>query len=207
MRSRFQDKGAQKPSRRTQRLLWLASISPIGNLFYRYLRFGEGQPRVRAFCERNLFADPKRIDDEWMQMCYDGSRDSRSRFATLGYLVGTVPGGAWRDDRPLLASLSVPTQVLRGDTVEGAEARLNAFVESVPNPTCCGLIAGGRAVIRMRTRTPSLSSCYASSRRISTRSSNSCCPDGVRLNSHSGTGTPARKKGASALRPVSCVCV
>ena len=148
VRSRFQDKGARKPTRRTQRLLWLASISPIGNFFYRYLRFGEGQPRVRAFCERNLFADPERIDDEWMQMCFDGSRDSRSRFATLGYLVGTVPGGAWRDDRsPLLASLSVPTQVLRGDTVEGAEARLNAFVESVPNPTCCGLIAGGRAVI------------------------------------------------------------
>ena len=151
VRARFQDGNGKKgklPTRRTQRLLWLASISPLGNLFFRYLRFGKGQPRVRSFCERNLFASASKVDDEWMAMCYEGSRDSRSRFATLGYLVGTVPGGAWRDDRSrLLASLTVPSQVLRGDSVEGAEERLNAFIESVPNPSCCGLIPSGRAVL------------------------------------------------------------
>ena len=147
VRSRFTS-SADAPGRRTQRLLWLLSQSTIGNAFYRYLRFGKGQPRIRSFSERNLFAAADAVDDEWMEMCYKGSRDSKGRFATLAYLCGTVPGGAWRDDRaPLLASLDVPTQVLRGDVVEGAETRLAAFVERVPNPSCCSLVAGGRAVI------------------------------------------------------------
>ena len=129
-------------------MLWLAALSPFGNAFFRYLRFGKGQPRIRSFSERNLFAQASNVDDEWMKMCYDGSRDSRSRFATLAYLVGTVPGGAWRDDRSgLLDSLTVPTQVLRGDFVPGAEERLSAFVDAVPQPSSCKLIPGGRAVL------------------------------------------------------------
>lgn len=146
VRKRFQNKGT--PGRRTQRLLWLAAQSPVGNGFFRYLRFGKGQPRIRSFSERNLFAEASNVDDEWMRMCYDGSRDARSRFATLAYLVGTVPGGTWRDDRSgLLDSLTVPTQVLRGDYVPGAEERLKAFVDAVPQPSTCKIIPGGRAVL------------------------------------------------------------
>lgn len=109
---------------------------------------GKDLHRVKAFSQRNLFADPDAVDDEWMAMCREGSRDTRSRHATFAYLVGTVPGGVWRDDRSaLLAALSVPCQVLRGDGVEGAAARLAAFEAAVPQPSCCALVPGGRAVL------------------------------------------------------------
>ena len=38
-------------------------------------------------------------------------------------------------------------QVLRGDTLINASQRLDAFVDAVPRPSCCGLVAGGRAVL------------------------------------------------------------
>ena len=138
-----------RPRRFKQRAFWLLSLTPVGNLFFRYLRGGgKNMPRVRAFSERNLFADSANVDEEWMQMCATGAQDARSRFSTFAYLCGTIPGGAWRDDRSdLLASLNVPCQVLRGDAVEGAADRLAAFVACVPQPSCCGLIAGGRAVL------------------------------------------------------------
>lgn len=139
---------AKPPGRTRQRLLWSLAASPVGNGFFRYLRAGDGQPRIRSFSERNLFNDASAVDDEWMRMCSDGAADARSRFATLAYLCGTVPGGAWRDDRSeLLASLDVPTQVLRGDAVINASTRLATFVDAVPNPSCCELIGGGRAVL------------------------------------------------------------
>ena len=149
VRPRFADDDkAKKPSKRQQRLLWLAAQSTVGGAFYRYLRAGKGQPRIRAFSERNLFASASNVDDEWMDMCYNGARDTRGRFATLAYLCGTVPGGSWREDRTdLLQSLEVPSQVLRGDAVVNASERLASFVERVPNPSCCHLIEGGRAVL------------------------------------------------------------
>jgi pimeloyl-ACP methyl ester carboxylesterase len=99
-----------------QRLLWLAAQSSAGGAFFRYLRGGgERLPRVRSFSEANLFYDPGSVDDEWIDMCFRGSRDTRSRHATFAYLVGTAPGGVWRDERAhLLSSLTVPTQVIRG---------------------------------------------------------------------------------------------
>lgn len=149
VRARFRERGGKWHGRAKQRALWTLSQSSIGGLFFRYLRAGHGQPRIRSFSERNLFADGSKVDDEWMRMCAAGSADSRSRHATLAYLCGTVPGGAWRDDRTaLLESLTVPALVLRGDAVEGAAGRLAAFMEKVPNPSpASGLVVGGRAVL------------------------------------------------------------
>ena len=147
VRRRFRDSQRTMPSRRQQRALWLLSQSTLGGLFFRYLRGANGK-RIRAFSERNLFHRPENVDDEWMEMCHAGSRDTRSRHATFAYLVGTVPGGSWRDDRSgLLASLDVPCQVLRGDTVEGAAERLRAFLASVPRASCSALVPDGRAVL------------------------------------------------------------
>jgi pimeloyl-ACP methyl ester carboxylesterase len=146
VRKRFTSK-AKRPSRRGQRAFWLLAQTPIGNLFFRRLRGANGK-RIQSFSERNLFADPAGVDAEWLDNCREGSRDARSRFATFAYLAGTVPGGSWRDDRAsLLESLTVPCQVLRGDSVEGAASRLDAFVERVPRPSCCALVADGRAVL------------------------------------------------------------
>ena len=59
----------------------------------------------------------------------------------------TKPAAPTEISPALLQSLSVPTQVLRGDAVVNASERLDAFVERVPTPSCCGLVAGGRAVL------------------------------------------------------------
>ena len=149
VRGRFSEgAGKPPPGRSRQRAFWLVSQSSLGGFFFRYLRGGVGQPRIRAFSQRNLFADADRVDDEWMDMCYAGSQDTRSRHATLAYLCGTLPGGSWRDDRSdLLRSLSVPVQVLRGSAAINASQRLDAFVECVPCPSCCGLVEDGRSVM------------------------------------------------------------
>ena len=154
VRGRFRGEPSS-PGRLKQRAAWALSLSPVGNLFFRYLRAGKDLPRIRSFSERNLFFDPERVDDEWIRMCDFGSRDARSRFATFSYLAGTIPGGAWRDDRAdLLASLDVPSQVLRGGGIPGAEERLQALVEALPQPSCCQLISCGRSVLPYENPAP-----------------------------------------------------
>ena len=150
MRGRF--RGAPSgPSRTKQRAAWALACGSAGNLFFRYLRAGKGLPRVRAFSERNLFFNAEKVDDEWIEMCDFGSRDAQSRFATYSYLTGTIPGGAWRDDRaPLLKGLEVPCQLLRGGGIDGTEERLKALMEAVPQPSCCELIPQGRSVSQGR---------------------------------------------------------
>lgn len=145
VRGRFRTKAS---GRGKQRAAWALSQSTAGGLFYRYLRAGDGLPRVRAFSERNLFASADAVDDEWMAMCAAGAADTRSRHATFSYLCGTIPGGVWREDRSdLLASLDVPCQVLRGDVPKYAGERFVAFTDQVPKPSECSLVAGGRSVL------------------------------------------------------------
>lgn len=74
---RFFSKGAdsRKFSRRTQRLLWAASCSPAGNLFFRRLRGGSPPgARIREFTERSLFASESDVDAEWVNQCIAGAR-------------------------------------------------------------------------------------------------------------------------------------
>jgi len=160
VRGRFRGKAAAADSGSTrrrwrwkQRIFWALAQSSVGGFFFRYLRGADGA-RIRAFSERNLFADPARVDDEWMTMCNEGAVETRSRHATFAYLCGTVPGGAWRDDRlDLLKSLSVPCQVLRGTgagdeaAVRVASERLEAFIAVLRRESCSGLVAGGRSVL------------------------------------------------------------
>ena len=134
-----------KPSKRQQRLLWLAAQSTVGGAFYRYLRAGKGQLGDTLFSERNLFASASNVDDEWMDMCYNGARDTRGRFATLAYLCGTVPGAgriaqicckAWR----CLHRFYV---VMRSSMPRSALRALSSACPTRP----CHLIEGGRAVL------------------------------------------------------------
>ena len=89
-----------------------------------------------------------------MAQCVAGARQTRTRHATFSYLCGTLPGGAWRDDRSdLLASLDVPVQIVRGDSIDaalgaGASAeRVVAQAGLVRLPSRCALVRGGRAVL------------------------------------------------------------
>ena len=130
VRQRFRGTPRAAPGRGQQRALWLLSQSSLGGVFFRYLRGAKGK-RIRAFSERNLFHRPENVDEEWMSMCRAGARDTRSRHATFAYLVGTVPGGAWRDDRcELLASIDVPCQVL----ILTLRAPLSTQLSSRPPP-------------------------------------------------------------------------
>lgn len=144
----------RRASRRVQRVAWAVACSPLGNLFFRRLR--GGQPtgaRIRDFTQRNLFARPEDVDEEWMANCIAGSRDARGRFATFAYLCGSIPaGGAWRDDRgAIFDSLTVPLQLLRGDYggVENARARSEALLSRAPQPSrsCSAIICGSRACV------------------------------------------------------------
>ena len=93
------------------------------------------------------------MDDEWISNCIEGSRDARSRFATLSYLCGTVPaGGSWRDERGHLfdeLANQVPIQLLRGDFggAENATSRAAEILARAKQPPdgCSALIAGARA--------------------------------------------------------------
>ena len=48
--------------RRSQRIAWAVSASPVGNLFFRRLRGKKGE-RIRSFTDKNLFAGES--DDVW----------------------------------------------------------------------------------------------------------------------------------------------
>ena len=138
---------APAKSRRLQRAFWLLAQSSVGGFFYRYLRGKDGE-RIRNFSERNLFSEAAAVDDEWVENCVAGAAQTRSRHAVYSYLCGTLPGGAWRDDRShLLRDLAVPAQVLRGDSVPDAAERLEVQKALVPMASCCAVVPNSRAVL------------------------------------------------------------
>lgn len=134
--------------RRIQRIAWAISASTVGNLFFRRLRGKKGE-RIRTFTDKNLFAG--KSDDQWVKQCFESAQDSKGRFATLSYLCGNIPaGGAWRDERGgLLADLSVPTSVIRGD-FPGARDPMNRTQEALdtlPRPAGGYVVRNARACL------------------------------------------------------------
>ena len=143
--------------RAVSRFLWLIANTPFGGWFYRRLRGPRRQPgeRTKQFTERNLFAAA--ADEEWIANCVAGAKDTRNRFATFSYLVGSIPiGGAWRDDRGVLFdSLDVPFQLLRSSFggIQNATARARPLLDRVPydaspregsSASCSVLVDGAR---------------------------------------------------------------
>ena len=160
---RFFSKGAdsRKFSRRTQRLLWAASCSPAGNLFFRRLRGGSPPgARIREFTERSLFASESDVGAEWVNQCIAGARDARSRFSTFSYLCGSIPpGGAWRDERTdVFDSLDVPLQLLRGDYggLENATTKAEELLSRarLPARECSAIVLGSRACLAYERPAP-----------------------------------------------------
>ena len=108
---------------------------------------GKQGERIRSFTDKNLFAGAS--DDVWVKQCYESARDSRGRFATLSYLCGTIPaGGAWRDERGgLLADLTVPTSIIRGDFPGARDPvkRTRDALERLPFPAGGYIVRDARA--------------------------------------------------------------
>lgn len=92
-----------------QRLLWnLFFDAPGGRLLWIYAR---REQFLKSFSIRQLFAEAKDVDREWLDLLAVGSREARSRYAVFSFLAGF-----WRKDYALdMANLSQPTLVVIGD--------------------------------------------------------------------------------------------
>ncbi|GAB4382056.1 MAG: alpha/beta hydrolase [Elainellaceae cyanobacterium] len=115
-------------------LNWQLFSSPLGQGFYRYARRREF---LRSFSERQLFADPKDIDQQWLDMLKAGSENPASRHAVFSFLAGF-----WRRDwQAAIEHLTVPTLVVIGNTAssisqsgksETPEQRLQDYLKHLP---------------------------------------------------------------------------
>ncbi|MGB3769389.1 MAG: alpha/beta hydrolase [Phormidesmis sp.] len=91
-----------------QRLAWGLLASPLGNLFYRYAR---REKFLRSFSERQLFEQPKDVDDRWLAMLAEGSKDMDSRYAVFSFLAGF-----WRQDYAAkIALIQQPVLIVMGE--------------------------------------------------------------------------------------------
>lgn len=91
-----------------QRLTWNLLDSPFGSGFYLYARRPEF---LRSFSARQLFADAKQVDAQWLDMLAQGAVNPDSRYAVFSFLAGF-----WRQNyQDAIASITQPTLVVIGD--------------------------------------------------------------------------------------------
>lgn len=134
----------------TQKLLWnLLFDSPIGlgRLFYRYAR---RRQFIESFSVRQLFADAKQVDSQWLDSLVDGAKDPQSRYAVFSFLAGF-----WREDyTSAIAAIEQPTLVVLGEQTssisresftETLQERANCYVKHLPQAQV--LMVEGRNVL------------------------------------------------------------
>ena len=139
---------AAKPTQ--QKLLWnLLFNSPIGlgNLFYRYAR---RRQFIESFSVRQLFADARQVDRQWLDELTQGARDPQTRYAVFSFLAGF-----WREDyATAIAKINQPTLVVFGEQTssissegkpETVSERLNAYKSHLTKGQ--GRIINGRNVL------------------------------------------------------------
>lgn len=120
-----------------QKVTWNLLDSPLGNAFYRYAR---SRKFLESFSARQLFADPAKIDDQWLDTLSLGAVDLDSRYAVFSFLAGF-----WRQDyQKAIASITQPTLVVVGDKAtsisrkglsETPEQRLELYLKYLPQGT------------------------------------------------------------------------
>ncbi len=105
-----------------QRLVWGLLASPLGNLFYRYAR---REKFLRSFSERQLFEQPKDVDDRWLAMLDEGSKDMDSRYAVFSFLAGF-----WRQDYAAkIALIQQPVLIVMGENASTIDRKTAKQVE------------------------------------------------------------------------------
>jgi len=105
-----------------QRLAWGLLASPLGNLFYRYAR---REKFLRSFSERQLFEQPKDVDDRWLAMLDEGSKDMDSRYAVFSFLAGF-----WRQDYAAkIALIQQPVLIVMGENASTIDRKTAKQVE------------------------------------------------------------------------------
>ena len=123
--------------------------SPIGlgNLFYRYAR---RRQFIESFSVRQLFADARQVDRQWLDELTQGARDPQTRYAVFSFLAGF-----WREDyATAIAKINQPTLVVFGEQTssissegkpETVSERLNAYKSHLTKGQ--GRIINGRNVL------------------------------------------------------------
>lgn len=126
----------------TQKLLWnLLFNSPIGlgNLFYRYAR---RRQFIESFSIRQLFADAKQVDSQWLDSLIEGAKNPQSRYAVFSFLAGF-----WREDyTSAITTIEQPTLVVLGKQTssisresftETLQDRANSYIKHLPQAQVC----------------------------------------------------------------------
>jgi pimeloyl-ACP methyl ester carboxylesterase len=130
-----------------QQLTWKILSSPAGNAFYRYAR---RRKFLRSFSDRQLFAEPKAVDDQWLDTLEAGATNLESRHAVFSFLAGF-----WRQNYAIdIANLNVPVLVVIGEQAssisrtgkgEPPEQRLGDYLQHLPRGQ--GMELSGRNVL------------------------------------------------------------
>lgn len=133
-----------------QKLLWnLLFNSPVGlgNLFYRYAR---RRKFIESFSIRQLFADARQVDRNWLDKLTDGAKNPQSRYAVFSFLAGF-----WRKDYTsaisqieqltLVVFGKQTSSISREGKTETLQERLDAYTEHLPQGQGC--IIPGRNVL------------------------------------------------------------
>ena len=99
--------------------VWQLVGTPVGAALFRFAR---RRAFLASFSKKNLFADPSKVDDAYLDTCVAGAADASSRHAVFSFVAGT-----WRQDyTPLLSTLTLPTLIISGRDVGAGEGVGNA---------------------------------------------------------------------------------
>lgn len=133
---------------RVSEIIWnLFFDSFIGSLFYQYARRREF---IKSFSIKELFAEAKDVDDEWLDMLEKAAINPMNRFAVFSFLAGF-----WRKDySKLMAKLEQKILLLMGEKAtsvskegfkETPQQRVELYRKNIPNLTA--KIMKGRNVL------------------------------------------------------------
>lgn len=105
------------------KLAWSLFSSPLGSAFYRYAR---REKFLKSFSERQLFARPEEVTDEWLMMLHKGSRDMNSRYAVFSFLAGF-----WRQDyESAIKKIQQPVLVVMGENASTIDREVAKQVDN-----------------------------------------------------------------------------
>lgn len=130
-----------------QQASWNLFDSPLGWGFYLYART---EAFLRDFSIKQLFARPKAVDQEWLDLLAQGCQSLETRHAVYSFL-----SGFWRKDyRPLLAQIQAPVLIVMGEQASSISRdaqtycptdRLKPYLETLPQAQ--GIEIPGRNVL------------------------------------------------------------
>ena len=121
---------------RISEIIWnLFFDSLIGSLFYQYAR---RRDFIKSFSIKELFAESKDVDNEWLDMLAESAIEPKRRYAVFSFLAGF-----WRKNyTKLMQNIEVKILVLMGEKAtsvskegykESPDQRIELYKKNIPN--------------------------------------------------------------------------